>query len=351
MATVLSTAKRLGDYHYTQEEVEPWLRQWLGDKGEARERVLQMCRNSRVGARTSAVPIEEIFRERSFEEKNNLYKEKAIELAEEAARRALEEAGVSPREIDLIISVSCTGYMIPSVDAYLINRLGMRPDAKRLPMTEMGCAAGATSLARAWEYLRAFPEHKVLVVSVELATLTFQPGDFSMDNLVSAAIFGDGAAAAVLTGSARRPGAQIVDCRTTTLPDTIGLMGFHLSNSGFRIILSREIPSAVRARVRPVVEDFLRDNGLALHEVRHLIFHPGGKRILEVYNQELGVPEESLRFSLKMFREYGNVSSSSVLIILDEILRRGEAEAGDAGLMLAMGPGFTIEQLLMRWKD
>jgi alkylresorcinol/alkylpyrone synthase len=349
MATILSTAKRLGDYRYTQEETEPWLRRWLDGRGEARERVLQMCRNSQVGARTSAVPIQEVFRERSFEEKNNIYKEKAVELAGEAARRALERAGVSPKEIDLIISVSCTGFMIPSVDAYLINRLGMRPDIKRLPMTEMGCAAGATALARAWEYLRAFPEHKVLVVSVELATLTFQPDDFSMDNLVSAALFGDGASAAVLDGAAR-PGARIVGCRTTTLPDTIGLMGFHLSNSGFRIILSREIPAAVRARVRPVVEGFLRDNGLALRQVRHLIFHPGGKRILEVYNQELGLPEESLRFSMKMLREHGNVSSSSVLIILDEILRCGEAEAGDAGLLLAMGPGFTIEQLLLRWQ-
>ncbi|MBI1725082.1 MAG: type III polyketide synthase, partial [Candidatus Tectomicrobia bacterium] len=319
-------------------------------RGEARGRVLQMCRNSQVGARASAVPIEEVFRERSFEEKNNIYKEKAVELAGEAARRALEKAGVSPGEIDLIISVSCTGFMIPSVDAHLINRLGMRPDTKRLPMTEMGCAAGATALARAWEYLRAFPEHKVLVVSVELATLTFQPDDFSMDNLVSATLFGDGAAAAVLAGAAR-PGARIVGCRTTTLPDTIGLMGFHLSNSGFRIILSREIPAAVRARVRPVVEDFLRDHGLALPQVRHLIFHPGGKRILEVYNQELGLPEESLRFSMKMLREHGNVSSSSVLIILDEILRCGEAEAGDAGLLLAMGPGFTIEQLLLRWQN
>ncbi|MBI4252132.1 MAG: type III polyketide synthase, partial [Candidatus Tectomicrobia bacterium] len=175
MATVLSTAKRLGDYRYTQEETEPWLRRWLEGRGEARGRVLQMCRNSQVGARASAVPIEEVFRERSFEEKNNIYKEKAVELAGEAARRALEKAGVSPGEIDLIISVSCTGFMIPSVDAHLINRLGMRPDTKRLPMTEMGCAAGATALARAWEYLRAFPEHKVLVVSVELATLTFQP--------------------------------------------------------------------------------------------------------------------------------------------------------------------------------
>ncbi|MEK6709848.1 MAG: 3-oxoacyl-[acyl-carrier-protein] synthase III C-terminal domain-containing protein, partial [Nitrospinota bacterium] len=313
------------------------------------ECLLRMCGNSQVAARTSAVPIEEVFRERSFEEKNDLYTQKAIELAEEAARRALGQAGVAPEEIDLIISVSCTGFMIPSVDAHLINRLEMRPDTKRLPMTEMGCAAGATALARASEYLRAFPRHKALVLSVELATLTFQPGDLSMDNLVSAAIFGDGAAAAVLAGDTRRPGARIVDCRTTTLPGTTGLMGFHLSNSGFRIILSKEIPSAVRARVKPVVEGFLRDNGLSLQDIRHFVFHPGGKRILEVYHSELGLPEESLRFSAKVLREHGNLSSSSVLVILEEVLRSGEAEAGDNGLLLAMGPGFTIEQLLLRW--
>ncbi|MBI3128539.1 MAG: type III polyketide synthase [Candidatus Tectomicrobia bacterium] len=348
MATVLSTARRLGGYRYTQAEIEPWLSRWLEGNGEARERAIRMCRNSQVGARASVVPIEEVFRERTFEEKNDIYRENAIILAEDAARRALEEAGAAPEEVDIIISVSCTGFMIPAVDAYLINRLGLRPEVKRLPMTEMGCAAGATALARAWEYLRAFPEHKALVVSVELATLTFQPRDFSMDNLVSAAIFGDGAAAAVL-GGAPGPGARIEGCRTTTLPGTLHLFGFRLSNTGFRIILSRGIPAAVRARLRPIVEGFLGEHGLALPEVRHLIFHPGGKRIIEVYRDELGLPEEALRFSAAMLSAHGNLSSSSVLVILDDILRRGEAAPGDAGLLLAMGPGFTIEQLLLRW--
>jgi alkylresorcinol/alkylpyrone synthase len=225
----------------------------------------------------------------------------------------------------------------------------MRADTKRLPITEMGCAAGAVGLSRAREYLKGFPDHRVLLLSVELPTLTFQHDDLSMDNIVSAIIFGDGAAATVLSGSASNGDPEIFASRTTTLPDSTHLMGFDLGAKGFQIRLSKEIPGAVRAKVRPMLDEFLGESGLCLDDVTHLIFHPGGKRILEVYRDELGIPEDSLRFSKKVLRECGNVSSGTVLMVLDEIIRYGEAQRGDTGLILAMGPGFSIEQLLMRW--
>ncbi len=350
MAFVLSTARALADHQYAQEEIEPWVTRWLEAQGSSPDLALRMCRNAQVACRSSVLPIEEIFRPKSLTESNRLYRESAIRLGAGVGREAIARAGLSPGDVDLVISVSCTGFMIPSVDAYLIDLLGMRADTKRLPITEMGCAAGAVGLSRAREYLRGFPEHRVLLLSVELPTLTFQWEDVSMDNLVSVAIFGDGAAAAVLSGRLGNGGPEIVDSGSASLPRSAHLMGYNLEEAGFRIVLSKEIPGAVRAKVRPMLEAFLGRHGLRLPEISHLLLHPGGKRILEVYRQELGVTEEALRFSRKVLRECGNVSSSTVLMILDEVLRSGEPRGGDSGLMLAMGPGFSIEQLLLCWR-
>lgn len=351
MAFVISTAKSLAENYYEQEEAAPWLESWLNDRGGNGETIVRMCRNAQVAARSTVLPIEDVFRSRSFTENNKMYKEYAIGLGARVSKKVIEESGLTPKDIDMIISVSCTGFMIPSIDAYLINELGMRPDTKRLPITEMGCAAGAAGLSRAREYLKGFPEHRVLLLSVELPTLTFQLDDLSMDNIVATAIFGDGAAAAVLSGTPHNGSPRLADSRTSSLPDSTHLMGFDLGSEGFRIHLSKEIPEAVRAKVRPLVDDFLNANGMDLEEITHLIFHPGGKRILEVYKEELGVSEDSLQFSHKVLRECGNVSSSTVLMVLDEIMRHGETQKGDTGLILAMGPGFSIEQLLVRWEN
>lgn len=349
MAFVTSTARKTAEHRYLQEDVTPWLGEWLIEKGRNPDIAIKMCENSEVAARSSVLPIEEIFQPKTLSESNEIYQANAKRLGSQVAREAIDRAGLETSDIDLIISVSCTGFMIPSVDAYLINDLEMRMDTKRLPITEIGCAAGAVGLSRGREYLKAFPDHNVLLLSVELPTLTFQHNDLSMDNIVSAVIFGDGAAAAVLRGTPSEGSPQLVSSQTTTLPDSTHLMGYDLEDTGFRIRLSKEIPQAVRSRVRPMLDEFLRKNGLSLEDLEHLIFHPGGKRILEVYREELGVSEESLRFSKKVLRECGNISSGTVLMVLDEIMRYGEVQAGDNGLVLAMGPGFSIEQLLLQW--
>ncbi|MFP6868802.1 MAG: 3-oxoacyl-[acyl-carrier-protein] synthase III C-terminal domain-containing protein [Nitrospinota bacterium] len=351
MAVVLSTAKTLAEYKYPQSAAEPWISDWLSGTGRNPETAVRMCRNAEVDLRSSVLPIEEVFRPKSLTESNRLYEENIIRLGAKVSRMAIEAAGLAPGDIDMIISVSCTGFMIPSVDAYLIDELGMGAATKRLPITELGCAAGAAGLSRAREYLLGFPDHRVLLVSVELPTLTFQFDDLSLDNIVSLAIFGDGAAAAVLSGRPENGRPEIVDSRTTTLPDSTGLMGFRLGEKGFQIILSKNIPQAVKERVRPTVEEFLAENELSLEGIDHLLLHPGGKRILEVYRDELGVTNEALYFSRKVLSECGNVSSSTILMILDEILQSGQARGGDTGLLLAMGPGFSIEQLLICWPD
>lgn len=351
MAYVLSTAKTLAEHRYTQSEAEPWISGWIESRGGNPDIALRMNRNAEVGWRSSVLPIEEVFRPKTLTESNRLYEAGMIRLGAEVSRKAIEAACIEPAEIDFVVSVSCTGFMIPSVDAYLIDELGMGPETKRLPITEVGCAAGAVGLSRVREYLLAFPDHRVLLVSVELPTLTFQLDNLSMDNIVSVAIFGDGAAAAVLGGKPRDGSPEIVDSRTVTLPGSMDLMGFKLGEAGFQIILSKEIPRAVQEKVRPIVEEFLGRNELSLEAIDHLLFHPGGKRILEVYRDELGVTKEALRYSRKILKECGNVSSATILMILDEIFRSGEAKAGDTGLLLAMGPGFSIEQLLIVWPD
>ena len=350
MAYVVSAARHLPAHRYAWEEVTPWIAGWLREHGVDPGRALRICGNAQIESRSSVLPIEEIFREKSLTESNRIYRENAVGLGARVSREAIARAGLRPEDIDLVISTSCTGFMIPSVDAYLIDDLGMRRDTKRLPITEMGCAAGATALARAREYLKGFPDQRVLVLSIELATLTFQHHNHSMDNIVSAAIFGDAAAAAVLAGSASNGAPWIADSQTVTLPRSSHLMGFDLGEKGFEIVLSKEIPSAVRAKLRPLVEDFLGRSGLDFKSVAHLLFHPGGKRILEVYREELGVPDEALHYSRKVLRECGNVSSATVLMILEEILLSDEPRRGDTGLMLAMGPGFSIEMLLFRWE-
>ncbi|MBT6393808.1 MAG: type III polyketide synthase, partial [Nitrospinaceae bacterium] len=332
-------------------EAEPWISDWIESRGGNPDIAVRMNRNAEVGWRSSVLPIEDVFRPKSLTESNQIYEAGMIRLGAEVSRRAIEAAGIEPADIDLLVSVSCTGFMIPSVDAYLIDELGMGPETKRLPITEMGCAAGAVGLSRVREYLLGFPHHRVLLVSVELPTLTFQLDNLSMDNIVSVAIFGDGAAAAVLGGEPREGAPELVDSRTVTLPGSMDLMGFNLSDAGFQIILSKEIPQAVKARVRPIVEAFLGCNELSLEAIDHLLFHPGGKRILEVYRDELGVTKEALHYSRKILNECGNVSSATILMILDEALSSGETKAGDTGLLLAMGPGFSIEQLLIIWPN
>jgi alkylresorcinol/alkylpyrone synthase len=240
--------------------------------------------------------------------------------------------------------------MIPSLDAYLANALPLALHVKRLPVTELGCAAGAAALARAFDYLRAFPAHQVLVVAVELPSLTFQVHDLSAANIVSSALFGDGAAAVLLQGGACAGKSRIVATESILFPHTTDLMGFDLKDSGLHIVLSAEIPEVVCAAVPELVEQFLDRQGLAIYDVRHFLLHPGGRRVIDGLAQGLGLLPHHTQVSRTILRDYGNLSSASVLFILDRFLTTETPEAGDWGLLLAFGPGFSAELVLLRWE-
>jgi alkylresorcinol/alkylpyrone synthase len=310
--------------------------------------------NTKIDARYLVLPPERLLSPRPLEEKSADYATYARQLGEHVGRRALDRAHLDAGAVDMIVTTSCTGVMIPSVDAYLLEQMNMRRDCVRLPITELGCAAGAASLARAREHVTAYPDHTVLVMSIELPSLTFQKQDLSMTNLVAASIFGDGAAAAVVRGAqapggVTAPGPTLVDSMCHLFPESQYLMGFTLKDGGFHIVLDRDVPHALQGKVRPLVETLCKRNGVALEDLKFCALHPGGRRILEDLDADLGLSGMT-EPSWDVLRDYGNLSSATVLFVLDEVLRRQAPPTGSYGLLAAFGPGFSAELSLMRWQ-
>jgi len=347
-ATIAATATALPPYQLTRESVKYYLDKVFPLQGVRLDAMQAIVENSQIDRRFCIHPVEFIVEPRPLEALSLDYIENAVELGQRVAEDCLARAGCGPRDVDLLITVSCTGFMIPSLDAHLINRMGFRCDVRRLPVTELGCAAGAAALARAWEFQRAFPGATALVISVELPSLTFQRRDISQANLISSILFGDGAAAALVTGNGAA-GPRLVDARSYTFPDSLAAMGFDLKNSGFHIVLSKDIPDLIRSKVKELVTSFLGKNGLRKEDVAAFVLHPGGQKLLSYVEEELGLEKRLTQPSWDVLREYGNLSSASVLFVLHEWLTKRPLAPGDHALLAAFGPGFTAEMLLAQW--
>jgi alkylresorcinol/alkylpyrone synthase len=347
-ATIAATATALPQHELTRESVKYYLDRVFPLQGARLEAMQAIVENSQIQRRFCIHPVEYIVEPRPLEELSRDYIEHSVALGQQVAEECLKRAGCGPRDVDLLVTVSCTGFMIPSLDAHLINRMGFRCDVRRLPVTELGCAAGAAGLARAWEFLRAFPGSNVLVISVELPSLTFQRKDVSQANLISSILFGDGAAAALVSGNGAS-GPRLLDSKSYTFPDSLAAMGFDLKNSGFHIVLSRDVPDLIRGKIKELVTSFLGSHGLRQEEIAAFVLHPGGQKLLHYVEEELGLPRERTQPSWDVLRDYGNLSSASVLFVLHEWLARGKLAAGDYGLLAAFGPGFTAEMLLAQW--
>jgi len=316
------------------------------------ERIEELHRSVQVGGRYLALPIAEYLPLKRFSERNDAFNRVSLEVGEQALRRALDAAGLQPRDVDHLFFVTVTGIGTPSLDARLVNRLGLRPDVKRTPIFGLGCVAGAAGTARASDVLRAFPEQVAVLLSVELCSLTLQREDVSIANIIASGLFGDGAAAMVLSGSDRPPpGAapRVIATRSVFYPDTERIMGWDVVEGGFKVVLSAKVPSIVTAHVRGDVDDFLAAQGLARGDIRHWIAHTGGPKVLQAFEAALELPPEALQRSWDSLRETGNLSSASVLFVLSELLASAEARPGELGLLMAMGPGFCAELVLLRW--
>jgi alkylresorcinol/alkylpyrone synthase len=346
VARIVSTATAVPPFTLHREQLKQLCRLVYPERAQA---ALRLIDNTRIDKRHLVRSAAALMAPRSLTDKSIDFERMSFELSLAVGRRALERAHRRADEIDLIVTTSCTGVMIPSVDAYLVEALRLRRDVVRLPITELGCAAGASALARARDHLLAYPDHVVLVISVELPSLTFEIAELSMTNLVAASLFGDGAAAAVLASSGRRPSPRLVDSRTHLYEHSQSLMGFELRDRGFRVVLDREVPDRLRGQVLPLVEQLLAKHGLSLHQIRFAAIHPGGRRLLEDVERDLGIADMT-QSSWKVLRRYGNLSSATILFVLDDLLDRPSPPEGSYGILCAFGPGFSCELSLMQWE-
>jgi len=346
--TIASTSTAVPPHVLSRDLVKQYVGRVFQLSGRRLDAILEVVENSQIDRRYAIFPADYLIEPRPLAQTSREYRENAISLSRTVAQQALERAGLAPRDVDMIVTVSCTGVMIPSVDAYLVHEMGFRPDVRRLPITELGCAAGAAGLTRAWEYVRAYPDATVLLIAVELPSLTFQRKDFSQANLISALLFGDGAAAAVISGRAAK-GPAIVDSESYLFPDSIDAMGFDLRDTGFHIVLAKEVPQLIRDRIGGLVDTFLAKHALQRKDINAWVLHPGGQKLLSYMQEELGVCACQVEPSWNVLRDYGNLSSASVLFVLHEWLTSGKVNTGERGLLAAFGPGFSAEMLLLQW--
>ncbi|MDB5107411.1 MAG: Chalcone/stilbene synthase family protein, partial [Candidatus Binatus sp.] len=341
-----SIGRALPPNYYDQQTLSSALwKEWNGSPQEY-ARFERFHRSVGVRGRHLALPIEEYRGLDSFAKANDKWVERATELGEQAVLSALSQGGLSPTDVDHIFFTTVTGIASPSIDAKLINRLAMRTDIKRTPIFGLGCVGGAAGLARAADYLRAFPTHTALLVSVELCSLTLQLKDRSVPNLIGSGLFGDGAAAAVLTGQERKDGPRcpkIVASRSVFFPNTEEMMGWRITDDGFQIVLSAGVPNLVRNNLRSAADSFLDEHGLARRDIGHWIAHTGGPKVLQAIETALQIPRCSLARSWKSLATIGNLSSASVLYVAADFLESNTARPGDYGVLLSMGPGFCGE--------
>ena len=346
---ITSVAKQLPKYYRETKDIIPFVKLWMQDQDTRFQRkVIKLFEGAAVDKRYSIMNPEEVFTATSFEEKNNIYAREVIQLAEQSLQKSLDKANLKPTDIDYIITVSCTGIMIPSVDAYLINSLGMKQDIVRLPVTEMGCAAGVSGIIYAKNFLKANPNKRAAVVAVEAPTATFQLDDYSMTNIVSAAIFGDGASAVILSSYEEDKGPEIVDEAMYHFYDATNMMGFNLVNSGLQMILDKEVPKKISDHFPAIIHPFLEKNNLTIDDINHLIFHPGGKKIVQTVEELFGVLGKNIDDTKEVLRLYGNMSSATVLYVLERFMDRNPAK-GERGIMLSFGPGFSAQRILLEW--
>lgn len=346
---ICGVAKAIPPYHRETAEIIPLVGVWLqGQEERFRRKVKKIFTNAAVDKRYSIMAPEEVFTTTSFENKNDIYTKAAIELGEMALSDALSKSGWAPESLDFIITVSCTGIMIPSLDAYLINRLNLRQDITRLPVTEMGCAAGISGMVYATNFLKANPGKRAAVIAVESPTATFQLDDYSMANVVSAAIFGDGGACVLLSSKEEDQGPKVLDTGMYHFFDAEQMMGFKLTNTGLKMILDPTVPETIAAHFPQIIDPFLERNELKIDDINHLIFHPGGKKIVQTVEGLFGERGKNIDDTKEVLRLYGNMSSVTVLYVLERFLNR-KITAGDYGLMLSFGPGFSAQRILIQW--
>lgn len=346
--TIAAVASAFPRPYFEQSAVRAVLERAWSAQPEITRRLPKLLENCGVEGRHFALPLERYFELERFGQFNDEWIRVALELGEQAITTALARAGLEPRDVDLILFSTVTGLAAPSLDARLANRLPFRSDVKRLPLFGLGCVAGAAALARAHDFVKAEPRGVALVLTIELCSLTFQREDLSLAHVISTGLFGDGASCAVVVGEQRPArGPRIRATRSVFYPDTEDVMGWEISERGFKLVLSASVPSIARERLGPDVAAFLAEHGLQLADIDFWVCHPGGPKVLEGAQASLGLERDALELSWDSLRKVGNLSSASVLYILERTLAERPPKPGSKGVLLAMGPGFCSEIVLL----
>lgn len=350
MGTIAAAATALPGHRYGQDAILQELDLAWGSRFENQAAVARLHAKVGVSNRNLVMPLEAYRRLTTWGMANDAWIDHAQDLGERALTEALARAGVSVGDISALFFTSITGICSPSIDARLMNRMGFQPTVKRVPMFGLGCVGGAASLARAADYVRAYPREIVAVLAVEICSLTVQRDDFSTANLISLGLFGDGAAAVVIAGAeVDIGGPQILRSRSTFYPGSESAMGWDISENGFKIVLSSQVPNIVRAHLRADVDALLEDSALDRDHIGAWILHTGGPKVLEAMAEALELTRDDVAASWQCLREMGNLSSASVLAVLEKVIMDTPPSHGTMGVLAAMGPGFCSELALLRW--
>ena len=337
-------------HYYPQAVLLAALRTYWDGRIENPRILDQLHAHAGVDGRHLVMPLERYYGIKNFGEFNRVYIEAAVELGEQAICRAMTRAGLELSRIGALFFVTVTGLASPSIDARLINRMKLPLNLRRTPIFGLGCVAGAAGVARAADYVRAYPDQVAVLLAVELCSLTLQREDLSLANLVSSGLFGDGAAAVVVAGAdVDVAGPRILGTQSVFYPDTEDVMGWDISEKGFSIVLSREVPNVVREKLGGDVDALLAQHGLTRADIGSWVLHTGGPKVLEATQDALGLHDGELQVSWDCLRKMGNLSSASVLCVLEEVMAHRRPPEGTLSVMAAMGPGFCSEVLLLRW--
>ncbi|MGP0020607.1 MAG: type III polyketide synthase [Candidatus Sulfotelmatobacter sp.] len=347
---IAGAASAFPKHYYSQKFLLEKLQEYWGDQLKNPQLLARLHRNVAVEGRHLAMPPEKYYEITTWGQANDVWIQVAQELGEQALCRALHHAGIDASELGALFFTSVTGISSPSIDALLINRMGLPANIRRIPIFGLGCVAGAAGIARAADYVRAYPAQAAALVSVELCSLTIQRDDLSVANLISSGLFADGSAAVIVTGNdMNATGPEILATRSVFYPDTEEMMGWKVTEKGFRITLSPEVPVLIREHLGHDVDSFLGEHGHKRGDIGSWVLHTGGPKVLEATAAALDLHDGQLDASWDCLKKVGNLSSASVLVVLEDVMKNRRPEPGTLGVLAAMGPGFCSELLLLRW--
>ncbi len=355
MPKIISTATADAPYKLPQSEIRNFIYNLFSGADIEIDRLINVFDNSEISNRHISVPTKWLSKEHSFKERNEIFKVTATKLAKDAIERCLDSAGIKPSQVSNIIYVTSTGVMTPTLDAILFNELGFSNHIKRTPLWGLGCAGGAAGISRAMDHTKAYPKEISLVIAIELCSLTFQKDDLSKSNIVAASLFSDGCACALIAGDENELAVnthnspELVGSLSTIYDNSLDVMGWEIVESGFSVIFSRDIPNIVKEYVKPNIMELIALYELNIGDIIHYVTHPGGLKVINAYEESLGLTNGKLDVSRKILKEHGNMSSPSVIYVLDEFMKNASnVKRGEYGLISSLGPGFSSELILFK---